>query len=137
MKEEENVYVETDGAEETEAVSKVGADRREADGITSAVPGKFKDVNALARAYGALQAEFTRRSQRLRELERTVEKFERGELGAARSGAEKLRKNAKARREETKRFDEFMAMNVEVGARETEEKSSETEPAVEVGQPSE
>ena len=32
--------------------------------------GKFKDVNALMQAYNSLQAEFTRRSQRLKELER-------------------------------------------------------------------
>ena len=33
--------------------------------------GKFKDVNALLQAYNSLEAEFTRRSQRLKELERT------------------------------------------------------------------
>ncbi|MBQ8427772.1 MAG: hypothetical protein IJX18_00795 [Clostridia bacterium] len=32
--------------------------------------GKFKDVNALMQAYNSLQAEFTRRSQRLKQLER-------------------------------------------------------------------
>jgi len=32
--------------------------------------GKFKDVNALMQAYNSLQAEFTRRSQRLKLLER-------------------------------------------------------------------
>lgn len=32
--------------------------------------GKFKDVDALLEAYNNLEAEFTRRSQRLRELER-------------------------------------------------------------------
>ncbi len=31
--------------------------------------GKFKSVDALVRAYGELEAEFTRRSQRLRALE--------------------------------------------------------------------
>ena len=31
--------------------------------------GKFKDVNALLNAYNSLQAEFTKRSQRLKELE--------------------------------------------------------------------
>ena len=31
--------------------------------------GKFKDVSALMKAYEALEAEFTRRSQRLKELE--------------------------------------------------------------------
>lgn len=35
--------------------------------------GKFKDVSALAEAYRALQAEFTRRSQRLRALEKEAE----------------------------------------------------------------
>lgn len=32
--------------------------------------GKFKDVSALLQAYNALQAEFTRRSQKLKQLER-------------------------------------------------------------------
>lgn len=35
--------------------------------------GKFKDVNALLEAYGALEAEFTRRSQRLKALEKEAE----------------------------------------------------------------
>ena len=35
--------------------------------------GKFKSVDALLRAYNSLQAEFTRRSQRLKELERERE----------------------------------------------------------------
>lgn len=35
--------------------------------------GKFKDVNALLHAYAALEAEFTRRSQRLKVLEREAE----------------------------------------------------------------
>ncbi len=34
--------------------------------------GKFKDVNALLNAYNSLQAEFTKRCQRLKELEGTV-----------------------------------------------------------------
>ena len=38
----------------------------------SAVRNKFKDENALLDAYGALEAEFTRRSQRLKELERKL-----------------------------------------------------------------
>lgn len=41
----------------------------------SALPPKFKDVNALAEAYNALQAEFTRRCQRLKELETRAQKF--------------------------------------------------------------
>ena len=34
--------------------------------------GKFKDVNALLSAYNSLQAEFTKRCQRIKELERSV-----------------------------------------------------------------
>lgn len=39
----------------------------------AAVPAKFKDVEALLSAYQALEAEFTRRSQRLKELEANKE----------------------------------------------------------------
>jgi hypothetical protein len=73
----------------------------------SAVPAKFKDVDALARAYSALQSEFTRRSQRLKELERKVENLEGGADGC--SGVEKLRKNAEMRKAEMQRFDKFVA----------------------------
>lgn len=41
----------------------------EKDITAAAVPGKFKDVQTLSKAYEALEAEFTRRSQRLKELE--------------------------------------------------------------------
>ena len=41
----------------------------EAAGATAPDLGKFKNVDALLRAYGELEAEFTRRSQRLRALE--------------------------------------------------------------------
>ena len=88
------------------------------DGAISARPkesptvlGKFKDVDALARAYEALQSEFTRRSQRLKELEKKVENFE-GKPTTEKtegSGVEKLRKNAKSRREQEKAFDAFVA----------------------------
>ncbi|MDE7076558.1 MAG: hypothetical protein K2O62_04480 [Clostridia bacterium] len=50
--------------------SKVTADTAEAEEKQAAAElGKFKDVKALAEAYRALEAEFTRRSQRLKELE--------------------------------------------------------------------
>ena len=39
--------------------------------------GKFKDVNALLQAYNSLQAEFTKRCQRLKELEGIAEKTEK------------------------------------------------------------
>ena len=51
--------------EENVCGGKEGTERAlEAEGKNgSAVLGKFRDVNALAEAYGALEAEFTRRSQ--------------------------------------------------------------------------
>ncbi len=61
---EENVYEEVYKTSQT-------AEAEEEKGGT--VLGKFKDVNALAEAYSALQAEFTRRSQRLRALEKEAE----------------------------------------------------------------
>lgn len=84
--------------------------------------GKFKDVNALLKAYGSLQAEFTRRSQRLKELERQAEKRKNvhTESTSAKAesvektsesvgtGAEKLRSLAKERRAEEQRFDAFV-----------------------------
>ena len=46
------------------------ADAAEAEEIKAAADlGKFKDVQALLSAYESLEAEFTRRSQRLKELE--------------------------------------------------------------------
>ncbi len=110
MKEEENVYEETTRSEDTTAVEGEK---------TSTVPSKFKDVDALARAYSSLQAEFTRRSQKLKELEKRLENFE-GEGRDARLGAEKLRGKAKARREEEKQFDKFMAETVGVELRESD-----------------
>lgn len=53
-----------------ESVSVQGAEAQETKG-TAETPllGKFKSVDALLDAYNSLEAEFTRRSQRLRELE--------------------------------------------------------------------
>ena len=50
----------------------VTADTAEAEKKEAAAGlGKFKDVEALMQAYTALEAEFTRRSQKLKELEKT------------------------------------------------------------------
>lgn len=47
------------------------ADTAEAEKSTAAAElGKFKDVQTLLKAYSDLEAEFTRRSQRLKELEK-------------------------------------------------------------------
>ncbi len=104
---EENVGV---GREQTEAVAGAKGEPQGAASVggASAVLGKFKDVDALAKAYESLQAEFTRRSQKLRALEKEAENLHRqGES----SGAEKLRKAAKLRREASRKFDAFVAEN--------------------------
>lgn len=63
MEEKDNVYTTPETAHAAEAERK--------DGATDL--GKFKDVDALMKAYNALQAEFTRRSQRLRAMENAVD----------------------------------------------------------------
>ena len=115
MDKKENVYEKTEGTGEG---SKMENGIKE-DCRTSAptVPTKFKDVDALVRAYSALQSEFTRRSQRLKELERKVENLE-GESLVGGSGVEKLRKNAQARKAEMQRFDHFVAETERVGTQE-------------------
>ena len=125
MKQEDNVYEttpSTEGENEKKASVETKVSGSQSD---SAVLGKFKDVNALARAYEALEAEFTRRSQRLRELEKKAENFaQSGEFGV-----EKLRKNAEARKIEEKRFDDFVAEVDQGKVKEIEKK--EAEPALE------
>ena len=108
MEKKENVYEETKA---TENSMQEKAETGEQVGLSQevlTVAGKFKDVSALVRAYESLQSEFTRRSQRLKELEKLAEnpKVDLGAVGAL--GAEKLRKNAESRREKTKAFDEFV-----------------------------
>lgn len=114
MEEKENVYLqETQTGAGAEALSSTESEC--AVKQASTVLGKFKDVDALARAYSSLQAEFTRRSQRLKELERKKEKqdVDKGELDeqAVKAGVvvEKLRKNAESFREEEKKFSSFVA----------------------------
>ena len=136
MQIKENVYEETaqteDGATAQEEKNRDQVKVKNA----STVLGKFKDVDALARAYGALEAEFTRRSQRLKELEKKAENWERDNADTAENvGVEKLRKNARMRREETKQFDDFLREVGQAGlaeeANQPVEVHSETEPCVE------
>ena len=103
MEKEENVY---EGISPTEEF----AEAKENGALT--VLGKFKDVSALVRAYESLQAEFTRRSQRLRQLEKASENFKQEETS---SGAEKLRKAAKAKRLERKECDAFKRGELQSG----------------------
>ncbi len=80
----------------------------------STAMGKFKSVDALLQAYGALQAEFTRRSQKLKKLEREAEILKKNaassekETGAG-NEAEKLRQRAEERRAESEKFDRFVS----------------------------
>ena len=106
MNQEENVYEETTRTEQTMAVGE------EEKGST--VPSKFKDVDALVRAYESLQAEFTRRSQKLRELEKTMENISSESVHGARLGAEKLRKSARVRKAESKQFDQFIEETMKI-----------------------
>ena len=110
MNQEENVYEETT-LTEGEKTESVGAEEQKMaqPKDASAVLGKFKDVDALAQAYSALQAEFTRRSQRLRALEKQAENWKENGAKVDALGVEKLRKNAQAKRAESKKFDEFVA----------------------------
>lgn len=57
-----------DNLNENERVTAETAEA-ENDVKAAAVPEKFKDVQTLIKAYSDLEAEFTRRSQRLKELE--------------------------------------------------------------------
>ena len=77
--------------EENVCVGKEGTERAaEAEGKNgSAVLGKFRDVNALAEAYGALEAEFTRRSQRLREPEKPTAQAEEAGTGKSSPSSER------------------------------------------------
>lgn len=82
-----------------ESVSVQGAEAQETKG-TAETPllGKFKSVDALLDAYNSLEAEFTRRSQRLRELG--------GEIGKRRErrGTETCRRDLADRRGRVRPF---------------------------------
>lgn len=107
MEEKDNGYVENTQAETTASADK-GAERQERcpKPVSTAI-GKFKDVDALLKAYDCLQAEFTRRSQRLKQLEKEAENSENKRETA--EAVEKLRKNAEKTRSETEKFDGFVA----------------------------
>lgn len=98
MAEQENVCVRTEETGHTAAAEKI---------VRPTVLGKFKDVDALVKAYGALEAEFTRRSQRIKELEAETERLKNN--SKAGNGVEKLRRSAEARRARGREFDQFVA----------------------------
>ena len=122
MERKDNDYeTKTTGAEETVAVS----DEKEQ---ASTALKKFKDVDALEKAYNSLQAEFTRRSQKLKELERRWENLQSGAQEAEKVGVEKLRQNATARKREEKEFDDFVSEIESASVR--AQKIDESEPTV-------
>ena len=108
MEKEENVYKNAtagDGAGAQE-----GAEREERAEKIAPIAGKFKSVDALEKAYESLQAEFTRKSQRLKELERLVENSEKeAETDGGAGAVEKLRKRAQTVKAEQREFDRFVA----------------------------
>ena len=67
MQEKENVITENNQTEQGSTINQ--AQNAEGKQVGSTDLGKFKDVNALLQAYESLQAEFTRRSQRLKRYE--------------------------------------------------------------------
>lgn len=92
---DQNIYETEDNVRATD-----GKDSESTDAIAanadSELPGKFKSVHALAEAYNALQAEFTRRCQRLRELEARADNLSRGEKADKAEGSSKAESGGKA-----------------------------------------
>ncbi len=127
MEEKENVYEETTQTG-TDVMTQAGQEQENtAPEKVSTDLGKFRSVDALLRAYEALQSEFTRRSQRLKELEREADNsFASAEGGRGeKNGAEKLRKSAAQKRAEAKNFDTFVSELESVRAQ--NEKTPKTE----------
>lgn len=72
MTTEERAAAEAAAEQPAEAAAEQTAAETEAEAeapVQAALPEKFRSVDALVKAYEALEAEFTRRSQRLRALE--------------------------------------------------------------------
>ena len=67
--------------------------------------GKFKDVNALLNAYNSLEAEFTKRCQRLKELEGS-QKLEQAKVSNVAKGEEQKNPNVDATQLEMANLDE-------------------------------
>ena len=85
MEKKENVYEKTEGT--GEGIEMENGAKEDCRTSAPTVPTKFKDVDALVRAYEALQSEFTRRSQRLKELERKAENLESEKQNARHFGS--------------------------------------------------
>lgn len=86
MQEKENVITENNQTEQGSTINQ--AQNAESKQVGSTDLGKFKDVNALLQAYESLQAEFTRRSQRLKRYEEADKQG--SSFGAAQAAQEVL-----------------------------------------------
>lgn len=90
IKDDEKVLSETGEDNAETKTSKKIAETAEAENDIAAELGKFGSVGALMAAYKSLEAEFTRRSQRLKELEEENKAREETGSGApSRESAEK------------------------------------------------
>lgn len=108
MAEKENVYENATAGDG--AAAQVGAEREYREKELAPIAGKFKSVDALETAYANLQAEFTRKSQRLKELERLVDNSKKeAETDDGAKAVEKLRQRAKTVKAEQREFDRFVA----------------------------
>ena len=103
MEIKDNAYTQT----QTETLAEATVGIGDSPTMVSTDLGKFKDVSALLKAYDSLQAEFTRRSQRLKELQRQVEQIESDNAQGA-CGVEKLKTRAVERKQAERKFDEFV-----------------------------
>ena len=104
MQDKDNVCVETIATEQGSVIQDADGVKRENRGSTDL--GKFKDVNALMQAYTALQAEFTRRSQRLKRYEKEEENQAREEADAQKRVAASVSVDASAQSEQGPSFTE-------------------------------
>ena len=110
MEEKENVYGLEQKLAGTGAEAQENAEGENRGKECGSIAKKFKSVDALEKAYESLQAEFTRKSQRLKELERLTENSDGAKGKNTQDGAvEKLRRRAETVKAETKKFDRFVA----------------------------
>ncbi len=77
-----------DNAEKITSVK--SADAAEAENEIAAELGKFESIGALMAAYKSLEAEFTRRSQRLKEFEEENKAREKSGCGAPSRGSDEI-----------------------------------------------
>lgn len=110
MEEKENVYALATEVAGTGAEAQGNAEGENRGKESGSIAKKFKSVDALEKAYESLQAEFTRKSQRLKELERLAENLDGANGEFTQDGTVgKLRRRAETVKAERKKFDCFVA----------------------------